>query len=394
MGQKKNNMAMTLGVLSIFLISQAAFIVNPALAGLAAEYPEVPYSSILLISTLPSLVMVPCNLIGGAVAGKKIRYRTLALLGCILALIGGVIPFFIRSFPVVLACRVLFGIGNGISMPLGNALILRLFKDKSAGMLGAGNVMQNVTGVVIQNIAGIICAKNLNATWLCHLFLLIPMLLMLFFLPEPEKEAAPAEQSAVKAEKKPLPARVWLIAIVYGLMFVAYYPLCLNMSSIVTGEALGTAATAGTILSFYTIGGMIAGAIFGVMYKIIKHKLTLPVCLLLYVAPMFLVSFGHSLPLFFIGTCVSGIGVFTTWSAAMMDYQTFVPAEQLGAASGIFAACLNAGAFGASPFTAIVANISGTADPRTTVVYGSFVCAALAVIWIVVRAMRKPPVQK
>ncbi|MBO4819362.1 MAG: MFS transporter [Firmicutes bacterium] len=386
---KKNNTTMSLGVLSIFLISQAAFIVNPALAGFAEQYSEVSYSTILLIATLPSLIMVPCNLIGGAIVGKKIKYRTLAIFGCLIALVGGIIPFFVRSFPVVLASRALFGIGNGLTMPLGNALVLRLFKDKSAGMLGAGNIMQNVTGVVIQNLAGIVCARNLNATWLCHLFLLIPLILMTIFLPEPEKEVSD-EASEAAVEKKPLPFRAWLIAIVYGVMFIGYYPLCLNMSAIITGEGMGTAAAAGTVLSFYTVGGMIAGAIFGVMYKVIKHKLTLPVCLILYVLPMFCVAFGHNLIMFYIGITLSGIGVFTTWSAAMMDYQTFVPAEQLGAASGIFAACLNAGAFGASPFTALVANISGNSDPRLTVVYGSFVCAVLAVLWIVIRAMHKP----
>jgi len=377
-----------MGVLSLFLIAQAAFIVNPALSGLAAQYSNIPYTSILLISTLPSLLMVPFSLIGGAVAGKKIPYRTLGILSVILAMGGGIIPFFVHSFPVVLASRVIFGIGNGLSMPLGNALIMRLFsKDKTAGMLGAGNVMQNVTGVVIQNLAGIVCARNLNATWLVHLFLAIPLVLIVLFLPEPEKEAPAAAEE--KQPKQKLPGSVYVISAAYGLMFAAYYPLLLNMSAIVEGEGLGTAAIAGTILSFYTIGGMVAGAIFGSMYKLAGKRWTAPLTLLLYVGGMFIAYIGHSIPMLMAGTLISGVGIFCLWSAAMMDFQAIVPPDSLAAASGIFVALLNTGSFCASFFAGLAARLTRSDSPRTVVLCGTIVCLVIAVIWTLSK-LRRP----
>ena len=376
--KKAMTLPQTLGVLSLFLIAQAAFIVNPALSGLAQQYTGVPYSTIMLISTLPSLLMVPFSLIGGAIAGKQISYRTLGLISVALAMGGGIIPFFVRSFPVVLFARALFGIGNGLSMPLGNALIMRLYpKDKTPGMLGAGNIMQNVTGVVIQNIAGIVCARNLNATWLLHLFLTIPLVLIVLFLPEPEKE----EAAEAKGEKQKLPVMAYVLSAAYGIMFMAYYPMLLYMSALVEGEGLGTAAIAGTILSFYTIGGMIAGAVFGPMFKIFKKRLTIPVCLLLYVGGMLINYVGKSIPLLMAGTLISGVGVFTLWSGAMMDFQDFVPAEALAAASGIFVACLNIGSFLASFFAGAVAGITGSDSPRTAILSGVVVCGIIAIVW-------------
>ena len=45
------------------------------------------------------------------------------------------------------------------------------------------------------------------------------------------------------------------------------YPLLVNMSTIIITDNLGDAASAGVVLSMFTVGGMIAGAIFGKVYQ-------------------------------------------------------------------------------------------------------------------------------
>lgn len=371
----------TLGILSVFLIGQSAFIVNPALSGFARQYPDVSYSTILMISTLPSLLIVPSSLIAGAIAGKKIRYRTLCLISCILALVGGIVPFFIRSFPVILASRAIFGIGNGLSMPLGNALIMRLIKkERVAGMLGAGNLMQNLTGVIIQNVAGIVCAANLDATWLCHLFLSIPLLLILFFLPEPEKEEA--VDADRKTEKERLPLFVYIMSAAYGLSWATTYPLLLNMSVIVESEGLGTAAIAGTILSMYTIGGMISGALFGMFYKVFRNR-TLMINLIFWVVFLALGYFAKSIVLLMISALMIGFTVFSVWSAAMVDFNNYLPSEQVTAASGIWVAFLNIGGFLASFYAGAVASITGNSSPRLPLLIGAFISSAIFVAWMI-----------
>lgn len=91
----------------VCFICQSSMIVGPALADLAAAYPNVPYANILLISTIPQLCGIPVSLITGKIAGSKVKYKTLA---ATCALIGGVLPFFIRSFPIILLSRVIFGL--------------------------------------------------------------------------------------------------------------------------------------------------------------------------------------------------------------------------------------------------------------------------------------------
>lgn len=94
----------------VCFICQSSMIVGPALADLAAAYPNVPYANILLISTIPQLCGIPVSLITGKIAGSKVKYKTLSALAATCALIGGVLPFFIRSFPIILLSRVIFGL--------------------------------------------------------------------------------------------------------------------------------------------------------------------------------------------------------------------------------------------------------------------------------------------
>lgn len=113
----------------VCFICQSSMIVGPALADLAAAYPNVPYANILLISTIPQLCGIPVSLITGKIAGSKVKYKTLA---ATCALIGGVLPFFIRSFPIILLSRVIFGLSYNISVPFTNSLPLLYFDKQKA----------------------------------------------------------------------------------------------------------------------------------------------------------------------------------------------------------------------------------------------------------------------
>jgi len=51
--KERKEIGPTLALLSLFFVAEASFIVNPALASIAACYPGVPFPTITLISTLP-----------------------------------------------------------------------------------------------------------------------------------------------------------------------------------------------------------------------------------------------------------------------------------------------------------------------------------------------------
>lgn len=81
---KKNySLTVTLAVMSIFLLSMGASTITPALASIfsAFTYKDYSVNTLLLVSTLPYLLVIPSSLIAGMLAGSKIKYKMLAVIG-------------------------------------------------------------------------------------------------------------------------------------------------------------------------------------------------------------------------------------------------------------------------------------------------------------------------
>lgn len=382
--KKQLGIGAVIGVMAIFFLPNASFIINPAIAALAEAFPDVAYSNILMLSTISSIVVIPISVVAGSLAGSKFGFKTLTVFASICLIVGGMIPFFVMDYYVLLLSRVIIGVGVGFSMPLGNAIVMKLFSgQKGASIQGAGTAVMNASGIIFQQVAGILCVLNLKYIWLLHLLVLVPMGCIIAMLPEPEKE-----EVIRQAEKTRLPMRVYLISAGYALCVMFFYPLFLNVSAIVVGEGLGSAALSGTILSMYNIGGCIAGVIFGKVYQVLEKK-TIPVCLILLVVFLAVGYFGHSAVLLMIAIAGCGITLFIIWPAIMVEFNDMMPPQATAAASGTFVALLNLGCFTASPYVGLLQKVTGNMSPRFPTLVAIGAVALIALIWIGLRASRQ-----
>ena len=84
-------------ILSIYFFSGPGTYENAAIQACMEAWPDAAAASIRSLVTISSVVSVPVMLLVSPFAGKRIRYRTLMLSGAILALAGGLIPFFLRA---------------------------------------------------------------------------------------------------------------------------------------------------------------------------------------------------------------------------------------------------------------------------------------------------------
>ena len=263
----------SISLLAIFFTSMGVATVSPAMAKLAAQFPSNNYA---LISTLPTLFIVPTTLWAGAVAGKKIRYRTISLVGILLFLIGGIAPFFLtESFTVLLVCRAVFGIGVGLRASFGNALVMQYYTGKEqADMLGYGNLISNFGGVLLQMVAGSLAEYGWNYTFLAHLLGLFSLLLLVF-QPEPEESCcAPTvtaevpngyRHSLLKSAGFDHRGRIAtaLTAFLLFLQQLVSYPILMNISLLFEHRHAGGATVAATALSLYSASGCLIGFFFG-----------------------------------------------------------------------------------------------------------------------------------
>ncbi|SFB02314.1 Predicted arabinose efflux permease, MFS family [Acetitomaculum ruminis DSM 5522] len=313
MEYKKVSPLATLAIFSMALMGMGITVVTPAMQTLIAYWgpggasgAEIPLTSIYMISTLPTLVMVPATLLAGAIAGKQVKFRTLAILGSALFVIGGCLPAVItNSFAMVIFGRVLFGIGAGLISPLGNALILGLYEPKTAASyLGYGTLLMNAGGIAFQYLGGVLSGMSWSMTFWGHGVAVIA-LIMAFFIPEPPKVEAPAGAQEVKKEKmSPL---IWITGAGFFLFNIGNYPLMMNLSSIFTAKGIGDGVAAATALSIYTVAGCVAGLIFGKVFATI-NRFAVPVGFLLAAVGQFFISMGTNVAMMSVGTACIGFG--------------------------------------------------------------------------------------
>ena len=168
------------------------------------------------------------------------------------------------------------------------------------------------------------------------------------------------------------------------LIFMAYNPMGLNMSSILIGEGIGNEATAGTIGSLYTVGGMVAGVAFDKLHKAMG-RFIIPFAVACEVIGLLLGYWGTSAAVLMVGSFMTGFAIFTIWPASIMEFTEALPPEKIAAASGIFTACLGLGGFLTSPYVALITSVTGSDSPRLPILVGAVLTAVLGGIWSATR---------
>lgn len=107
----KSKFTSIFAIFSFSFLAMAIGTTSPALASIGQAFPEIDFSIIVLIATLPALLMVPFSMIGGKLAGNIMTYKNVTILGIIIFLIGGTAPYFMSNFTAILIMRCVFGAG-------------------------------------------------------------------------------------------------------------------------------------------------------------------------------------------------------------------------------------------------------------------------------------------
>lgn len=356
-------------------------VVTPAMAKLAAAFPGENY---VLISTLPTLFVVAGTFLAGSIAGKKVSYRFLAILGSILFFLGGCAPAFTDSFSFILFCRAVLGLGLGLLAPLGNALVIGNYEgQKQATLIGYGTLFMNAGGIVFQVLGGILADINWHMTFWGHALSLIALVLA-FFLPEPPKIEKPEGEE--NAPKEKMGKKVWIIGILFMVINILNYPVMMNISILFEMRNAGGATAAATALSLFTVAGCVAGLIFGQIFKNIK-RFCISLGYILCALGAALIRFGNSGPIMTIGLITIGFG-FSIVMPAFMTWIGFVtPPSTVAIGTSVALALMNLGGFLCTYWLEILNGIFGESI-FSAISVEIFIFAGIAAVFLFVNPFK------
>ncbi|MCR4437271.1 MAG: MFS transporter [Clostridiales bacterium] len=385
----KNKTLIIIAILAMSTIGMVPGTVTPAIANLAMAFPQVDPSLIMMLATLPSLLMVPGNLISGAVTGKFIKFRTMIIFSFILLITCGVAPYFLNDFIAILITRGVFGLVLGFIMPLGPALIFGLIEGKDqANVMGLTGVFMNIGGIVFQMLGGVLCVISWRHTFLAHLVAVILLIAIVLWLPNPP-EAPKAPAGAPAAPKVKMPIMIWVIGVLFGINFVLMMPVFLNMSLIIVGGNMGNAASAGFVLMMNTVGGMAGGALFGKVFQK-AGRFTLAVGLSIAAVGFALLATAGNLPLLTVGSAITGFGFSLGMPAVMMAVGAMVPPHATPLAMAIMNSFSGVGGFVAPMIFAGIMGALKITWIRFPIVVGLVCIAIFVVIYTLINLRSKP----
>ena len=275
----KNRTVLKLVILAVALQEVGGGAVAPALAAIMAAFPDVAPTTIMLIQTAPyaaAIIMAP---IYGAIS-RRLKKRTLALTAIAFFIVFGAAPFlFSTSIPLIIFCRVMFGVAIGTLVPMAVGLCTDFFEGKErATMIGLVQAVACIGGVIFQTAGGYLCLLGWQYCFLIYL-ISIPILIFAYIsLPEPqyvENLEAEAEQKAAVAKlsfKEKFPPIVW----VYYLEVILFMITIL----VLVNEGWGGSVEAGYALSAHSVFGFVGGLIFAPFNRLCK-KWTVAISVLL-----------------------------------------------------------------------------------------------------------------
>lgn len=353
----KNSSLASISVLSIFFLLMGTATIAPALTIIAEAFPGIPITSIYLITTLPSLVVIPVSIIAGVLAGNKLKYKTLAVTGVLLFVVAGIAPAYTSDFTVILIERAIFGIGFGIITPLASALVIGLYEgDKRAKLLGMGTVLMNLGGILFQFLGGALAAINWNYSFYAHGLGIFSLIMVIFFLPEPTKSDQTAGATKLKVK---VPRTVWLTSIVFGIQVtLTMYPIVILMSGFLAANNFGGPATTGIVLSLFTAGGMFGGMVFSSIFKFTK-KYVVAVALLIGAVGYVLILFTGNLIMISVGSFIIGAAFALLMPTGFMIVGMVCQPHEVAISTSILMAFINSFVFLSTYWVGLIGSFTG-----------------------------------
>ncbi len=373
MSTKGKNYLLCISVLSVFAFGNCMGAVDGALSKIADAL-NVEHTLALYVGSIPALTSMASSLLLGVIAGKKLPYKITSVFCAALMIAAGVIPVLAENFATILITRCFFGLGLGGMMSLQNPIATKLIPVESrASVLGIGTCVAFTFQCILQLVGGVLADVQWNLVFLTHLILLIPLAVMIIFLPKMELDAPEEKQQ----EKAKLPKAALLMCGVIGIVTLNLAPLLFG-SAFYVAAISDSATVAAVIAMLFSIGCMTGGLVYSQFYKRLKAK-SFSAFLVIGAVGLVISASAHSIPVLGVGFFIGGISFASMQAGLMMLLGLICAPERVGFASALMMVFVNLGGFLCSSWEMVIGIITGDSLYAPLFV-GAVIFVALAVI--------------
>lgn len=262
------------------LTSLPGLAVSPILGELSTIFPHATELDIQMLTSLPSLLIIPFVLLAGKLAEKRDFIRLLRV-GLWLFAASGVLYLFSSRMWQLMAVSALLGIGAGLIIPLSTGLISRYFTGEyRVRQFGYSSAITNMTLVVATAVTGYLAEVHWRLPFAVYLLPLISLVLSAYLKKDTAsvtiKQAAaiipPFQSTPVISGKYGIHIRHLVqLMLFYGLVTYVVLAVTFNLPFLMEAHHFSS-GNSGLMISLFFLAIMAPGFMLDSLVKLLGNK--------------------------------------------------------------------------------------------------------------------------
>lgn len=296
-----------LGIWSVSaLTSLPGLAISPISDKLSLIFPGASELDIQLLTTLPSLLIIPFILLAGYIS-ERVGYIKLLYSGLLLFLASGILYFFCTGIKELIAVSALLGVGAGIIIPLSTALVSRFFAgERRTRQFGYVSAVTNLALVVATAVTGWLADIEWKLPFLVYLLPIFSLILV----PEIQRCGSDIKDDAGDSREQQARSVEYRRLLGYMLYYllITYLVMAVSINlPFLLGKYGYDSAVVGVVTSLFFLAMMLPGLFINRILAFLKNRV-LMFSLLLIGLGLLDIYLNRSVLFIVIGCVAAGFG--------------------------------------------------------------------------------------
>ena len=304
-GKGTISLAVLLAIWSVSaVVSLPGLAISPILGDLNHIFPKASDLEIQMLTSLPSLLIIPFVLLSGRFSVGKYKLRILTT-GLVIFLLSGIACFFARSMTALIVISCILGMGAGMVIPLSTGLVVDYFTGEyRVKQLGISSAINNLTLVLATSLTGYLATRDWHLPFLVYTLPAVSLALIPFLH---RQKSAPEPAGSDQLKHTAIDRRK-LIGLMLLYFFITYSVLVITFyASFLIDDYRIDSSFSGFMISAFFLAIMLPGFFINYIISVLRSYVNVA-SLASIAAGLVVVGVFRSPYLLLAGSVLAGLG--------------------------------------------------------------------------------------
>ena len=297
-----------LALLAIWSVSAVTSLpglaISPILEDLSRIFPSASELEIQMLTSLPSLLIIPFVLLSGWLSQRG-ESLTLLAGGLAVFFASGVVCIFAKDIRLLIVASSIMGIGAGVAVPYSTGLVVRYFTgDSRVRQLGISSAVNNLSLVLATAVVGWIATRDWHMAFIVYL---LPAVSMVMLLALRNAKAAPEPKESDQMRQTKISwMRLTGLSLLYFVITFTTLVITFYLSFLLEKYRFPQEFSS-VMISLFFLAIMLPGFALNTIIRRLR-SMTIFVSLVSIVVGLLLVGTVPDIPLMTLGVVLTGVG--------------------------------------------------------------------------------------